>query len=146
GPTTVRLPGGQIPAGVAVGPGGQLGDADDKGHFEPFQAGRLTYDRAAGTLNLHGVLPDNQRDRIIEATAPAGFKKKVEELAKASRDIDGNGVKSAEVTLDEVPPGFDMKYAGLKKSVVAYRPDERKLVAYAPLREKETKGLLVAAG
>ena len=50
------------------------------------------------------------------------------------------------VRLGEVPPGFDMRYAGLKKSAVEYRPDERELVSRAELREKETRGLLVAAG
>jgi POT family proton-dependent oligopeptide transporter len=30
--------------------------------------------------------------------------------------------------------------------VLDYKPDERKLIAYAPLREKETRALLVSAG
>src|SRR5262249_55356795 len=60
---------------------------------------------------------------------------------------EGQGqVSQVSVTLDEVPPGFDMRYARLAKSVVEYNPDEKKLTAKAPLDRKEEQALLVAGG
>jgi POT family proton-dependent oligopeptide transporter len=135
-----------LPAGVEVSAEDKLGSKDAKGHFEPFHAGRLGLNAQKGSLELDGVLEENERDKIILRTAPPGFVKKIDELKEASQKIDGNEVKSAEVVLDEVPPGFDMKYAGLKKSAVDYRPEDRKIVAYKEIAEKEYKGLLVAAG
>jgi POT family proton-dependent oligopeptide transporter len=117
----------------------------ETGKAEPFHAGRLTFYPKGRELRVYGVLPDNERDLIIEKTAPEEFQKKVKELADASKKIDDD-VKSVSVTLDTVPPGFDMKYAGLKKSVVAWGPKARTLTAYQTLQDKEVKALLVAAG
>jgi amino acid/peptide:H+ symporter len=140
--TTVAWAGGKTPAGVDVRPDQKLAPS---GHAdEPFHAGRLSLDVSAATLVLDGVLEENERDRLIEKTAPMPYQKKVKELQEASGKIDGDTVTAAEVTLDQVPPGFDMKFAGLKKSVVQYK--NGKLIAYQPLQEKEVKGLLVAAG
>ena len=91
---------------------------------------------------LGGVLDENERDRIIVKAAPKAFDK-VEELEKTSQKIDDGSTKSVQVAVDAPPPGFDMKFAGLKKSVVEYK--DGKLIAYQPLAEK-VLGLLVAAG
>src|SRR5262249_49365120 len=54
--------------------------------------------------------------------------------------------EKAEVVLSAEPPGFDLRYAGLKKSEVTYDARTRTLTAFVPLKEKEKKGLLAAAG
>jgi dipeptide/tripeptide permease len=117
-----------------------------EGHLEPFHAGRLTWD--GQTLIIYGVLDKNECDLLIESTAPESYQKKVEELKKKSEDIDGEKVKLVEIELDSLPPGFDMKFSGLKKSVVEFRGKDGmgKLVAHTKLVQKEVKGLLVAAG
>src|SRR5439155_11073504 len=95
---------------------------------------------------LLGVLDKNECDRLIETTAPEDYQKQIKKLQKASQDVDGQAVKSVEIQLDSIPPGFNMKFSGLKKSVVHFHEKEKKLVAFQPLATKELKGLLVAAG
>ncbi len=143
--STATFAGTQLPAGI------ELNDADKvchrkDGRLEPYHAGRLTYDPKNHLFAIFGVLPDNERDRLIEATDPKAYADAVKELRKKSETIDGEKVKSVEVKLTAIPPGFDMKYAGLKKSVVRYRPDDKTLVAYQKLVDKEEKALLVAGG
>ena len=135
-----------MPEGIVLADGGKLAHKDKDGKLEVFHAGRLTLDSAAKDLQIFGVLPDNERDNMIEQTAPAAFQDKVKELKALSEKIDGKEVKSVEVKLDSIPTGFDMKYAGLKKSVVLYQSEKQTLTAFQPLVEKETKGLLVAGG
>ncbi len=122
----------------------------EKGEFVPFDAGQLTYDEKEKKLHVRGVLPDTERDVIIGATAPEGFVKAVKELMKESQKIgdkvDDKEIKSVEVKLDPVPPGFDMKWSGVKPDAVKYDEKEGKLIARKRLAEKEEKGLLVAAG
>jgi len=142
--TTVPWPVKTFPVGIVVTSDNQLAYETEKGDREVFHAGRLTWDASAHALVMDGVLDENERDRIIEKTAPADFRKKVEELQTKSKDIDDEEVKSAEVALEQVPPGFDMKFSGLKKSVVQFK--DGRLIAYQPLADKEVKGLLVAAG
>ncbi|MFO0929115.1 MAG: hypothetical protein U0736_19185 [Gemmataceae bacterium] len=85
-----------------------------------------------------------ERDHVVEQTAPAAFRARVDELIKASQAINADHPE-ARVRVD-LPPGFDLRYAGLKRSVVRHDRSAGALVAYQPLREKEQKGLLVAAG
>ncbi len=136
--------GASLPAAISVNDANQVGYKTKKGDWEPFQAGRLTYDKATNTLHMLGVLPDNERDRMLEMTAPESFQKKVEELQKKSEDADFAKVSSVEEKIDEVPPGFDMKYAGIKQSAVEYQAADQTLVAHKKLADKEVKGLLVA--
>jgi POT family proton-dependent oligopeptide transporter len=133
-----------LPAGVELNAEMQLGFKDKKGHFEPFHAGRFKV--IDGKLSLEGVLEENERDKIIQKTAPAAFVKKIDELKERSKKIDDDEVKSAEIVLDEVPPGFDMNYSGLKKKVAQFNPDEREITINKEVAEKEYKGLLVSAG
>jgi len=135
---------GTMPPGIIITPENKLAHKPESGAPESFHAGRLTWDAATHILILDGVLDENVRDRIIEATAPEAFEKKIKELQKASKDIDGDKVLTAKIKLDQLPPGFDMKYAGLKKSIVDYQNGE--FIAYKPLADKEVKGLLVAGG
>ena len=132
-----------FPPGIAVNGDHKLAQEMEKGKLELVDAGRLTFDAKAHQLAVDGVLAENERDRIIVATAPKAYREKVEQLQKASEDVDGKNIKSVQISIDE-PPGFDMKYAGIKKSVVEYK--DGKLIAYQPLAEKENVGLLVAGG
>src|SRR5262249_6756792 len=63
-----------------------------------------------------------------------------------SKKIDDKEVKSASVKLASLPPGFDMKWAGLKQSVVRYNAADYTLTAYQPLADKEVKALRKAGG
>lgn len=141
--TTVTWAAGQLPEGIGLTKSNQLIKKD--GH-EPFHAGRLTYDSTTSKFVLDGVLDENERDRLIDQTAPKDFRTKLQELREASQKIDGDKVTSAEVRLEREPPGFDLKYSGLRKSVVHYRKSDRTLLAYQPLADKEIKGLLIAGG
>ncbi|MCI0681363.1 MAG: peptide MFS transporter [Gemmataceae bacterium] len=142
--STVKLGSASLPAGIELTKEAQLARTVD-GRVVPFHAGRLTMDDS-GVLHLHGVLQENERDLLIETTAPAGYQEEVKELQKVSQTIDGDFVRSIQVSLREVPPGFDMKYAGIKKSVVEYRASDKTLIAHEKLADKEVKGLLNAGG
>jgi POT family proton-dependent oligopeptide transporter len=138
---------GKPPVGINVLDGGVLGYTLDDGKSavgptERFHACRLTL--ANGQLTVMGVLPDNERDLIIEKTAPVSYYNKVAQLAELSKDLEGG--KSASIALDAIPPGFDMKFSGLKRSAVSFDRSTLRLTTSVPLKEKETKGLLVAAG
>jgi dipeptide/tripeptide permease len=139
--TTVPLK-AALPDGVVFDDEGRLSLPGAKGPV-PFHAGLLVKDGDA--LRVQGVLPDTEAYRIIAATAPAGFKEAVEDLKKKSETI-GADVKSVEVRLADVPPGFDMKYAGVKKSAIEFNAETRTLTAFTLMADKEVKGLLVAAG
>lgn len=144
--TSVRLQAANMPATLNVTEGGQIHGKKEAGPPEPFHAGRLTFDTATRTLHLQGVLPDTEADRLIEETAPPTFRAHVETLQKESKAIGDKDVASVSVQLGEEPPGFDMKYSGLKRSVVTYDPATRTLTAFQPLADKEVKALLVAGG
>src|SRR5262249_41144824 len=103
----------KLPAAITVNADGALGFVDDDG-----QAGRLIL-RDAELFDT-GVLADTERDRIVGATVPADFRKALKELEKAAKDLKKGD--QAEVKLGREPPGFDMRYAGLKKSEVRYDP------------------------
>ncbi len=134
-----------LPSGISETPSHQLAHGKE-GHLETFHAGRLTSD--GQKLVMYGVLDKNECDLLIEMSAPESYQRIVNELKKKSEAIDGDKVKSVEVELDPIPPGFDMKFSGLKKSVVAFHGQDGKgkLVAHQKLVQKEIKGLLVAAG
>jgi dipeptide/tripeptide permease len=134
-----------LPSGISETAAHQLAHGKE-GHTKPFHAGRLT--KEGDKLALYGVLNKNECDLLIETTAPENFQELVKELRKKSEEIDGDKVKSVEVVLDSVPPGFDMKFSELQKSVVEYHDNRgtAKLIAHTKLVQKEVKGLLVAGG
>jgi POT family proton-dependent oligopeptide transporter len=119
---------------------------NEDGEKKVANAGRLTYDDKGKKLVLNGVLDKNVCDDVIETSAPEDFHKKIEKLQKDAATIDNDKVKSAEVTLDSIPPGFEWRFTGLKKSVVEWNPAAKKLIAHQPLDLKEIKGMLLAAG
>ncbi len=135
-----------LPAGIVASEDGTLAHKAGAG-TEPFHAGRIRLDKTQNKILMAGVLPDNERDHLVEKTAPSAFGAKVEELRKASKKENAfEGKNTISVDLDEIPPGFDFKYAGIKPSIVRLDPANKKLTATQPLADKEVKGLLVAAG
>ena len=137
--TSASWPGTSFPSGIVVISDNKLAYEAKKGEPEVFDAGRLTWDGSAHTLIMDGVLDENERDRIIEKTAPADFRKKVEELQTKSKDIDDEEVKSAEVALEQVPPGFDMKFSPRSQRNPMVQFKDGRLIAYQPLADKEVK-------
>src|SRR5262249_39781561 len=84
-PPTPRRRADPLPSALALTDGGQVAARNpEPGPPEPFHAGRLTYDAASHTLQMHGVLPDTEASRLIEETAPAPFRAHVEALKKES--------------------------------------------------------------
>jgi amino acid/peptide:H+ symporter len=140
--TTLAWNKAQLPAGIELTNQNQLAAKHDGG-LEPFHAGRITYDAATGVFTLDGVLSETDRDLMIQATAPDAYRKKIAELRQASAKID-DARRFAEVDLGELPPGFDLRFAGVRKSEVSL--EGTKVVAHQALAEKHVKGLLSAGG
>jgi dipeptide/tripeptide permease len=134
-----------LPSGITTTASKQLAKGSgEKAH--PFHAGRLNCE--GNKLLLTGVLDKNECDHLIETSAPEAFAKSVAKLRELSATINDKEVKSVEVELDSVPDGFDMKYAGIKRSIVEFKVKDgkAKLIAYQKIVDKEVKGLLVAGG
>jgi proton-dependent oligopeptide transporter, POT family len=146
-PLEVRLQGTSLPPAIKLNAQNQLSQEED-GVLEPYHAGRLTYDPQTRTLHMRGVLPDLDRDIMVRATAPADFKKKVEELAEKTQKNPA-GTRS-EVHLDVPPPGLEagagLRYAGFSKREVGYDPASQTLWSTVKLADKDIKAILVAGG
>ena len=65
------------------------------------------------------------------------FGKKSKSCKQSRRTSTTRRCNPPEVVLEQVPPGFDMKFSGLKKSVVQFK--DGRLIAYQPLADKELK-------
>jgi POT family proton-dependent oligopeptide transporter len=138
GPTTESYA-GPIPDGVLLNDQNQLCRKED-GVLVPYHAGRLTYDPQARELHMQGVLSDIERDEIAGATAPPGYVEALEDLRKQTEEHDGNGSEK----LAEVPPGLDLRYAGLGNKVT-FDDDRRLLEAHNyVLKDRDIKLLRVA--
>jgi POT family proton-dependent oligopeptide transporter len=138
-PTTVRYA-GPLPEGAYLNDHNQL-CRKVHGQLQPDHAGRLTYDPQTHEFHLRGVLSDLERDDLVGDTAPTDYVKSLKELAKLS-----NQSGTASVKLAEVPPGFDLRYAGLGDKVT-YDPQDRTLATHDyALADKDIKGLEVAGG
>jgi dipeptide/tripeptide permease len=145
GPTEVAFD-GELPPQIKLSPTNQLCEEEDH-ELKPYQAGRLTYDKEKHTLYMRGVLADTERDRIVRDTAPESFVKAVQQLQKESAKQPQGQHFTVSVALDPVPPGFDMRYAGLDDKKIRY--DEKKHTLTAKdfqLADKDVKALRVAAG
>lgn len=141
-PTQVSL--ARLPPGLQINEQGQVGTHNAQGRFVPFHAGRLRYDPKKRLLLLSGVLPDVERDRMVEATAPSEYHRAVLELAKLSQSLDPRRQAQAIVQLQSLPPGFDLSKAGNSGGRFELRGNT--LVARRPLADRDIKALLVAAG
>jgi dipeptide/tripeptide permease len=139
---------GALPQKVHVNDKNQLLSAEAG---RPYQAGRLTYDAAAHTLHLHGVLSDLEHDLMVRETAPDDYAAALKDLQKKAADLPadafGKITGDASVHLDHVPPGFDLRYAGFDKSEVSFDDKTQTLtVTGRRLADKDVKALLVAGG
>jgi hypothetical protein len=118
-PSSTDLALAQLPPGVMqkdnhlapqVGPGEEA--------EPPYLAGRISFDPATRTLNMHGVLPANERDRLVRDSAPEYFKELVGLLEKITNQGLGEAPKRVEIKLDRPLtinpadwfPGADVKY------------------------------------
>lgn len=145
GPTEVAFD-GELPPQIKLSPTNQLCEEDDS-ELKPYQAGRLTYDKEKHTLHMRGVLADTERDRIVRDTAPKSFVKAVQQLQKESAEQPQGQRFTVSVALDPVPPGFDMRYAGLDDKMLRYDENKHTLTAKDfRLADKDVKALRVAAG
>ncbi len=135
---------GHLPSQIKLSAANQLGSEEDH-EMKLYQAGRLTYDPGEHVLHMHGVLSSTERDRIVRDTAPDYFVNAVMQLQQKSQST-ARGAGPVSLTLDPVPPGFDLRYAGLPKNKVRYEERTHMLIATAPIADKDVKSLLVAAG
>lgn len=113
---------------------------------EIIQGGRIVFDNTSGLLRMTGVLADTDRDRLLRATVSPKFLTKVRQLAMNSTSAKNEYAKEmrAQVQLDEIPPGFDLRYAGLPKNAVQYDEAARTLIATVELGDRDYKSLLAA--
>jgi POT family proton-dependent oligopeptide transporter len=117
---------------------------DEAGGFHPFHAGRIR--RASDSeFVLQGVLPDVERDRIIQATASQEFRKTLQEMLKASSALTEER-PTAVVTLENEPRGFERGLNGVAQQLLTYDSESRSFTIHQPLKEKEAQALLVSAG
>jgi dipeptide/tripeptide permease len=165
--STLAFSESSIPAGIRVAADrtlihdplvveGESNDADStykaaparaEHHDGPFHAGRLKLNAARDRLELMGVLPDTERDRIIQATAPADFAQAVKRLKTDSEAFDTDEKdRPARVAIDmpTLPAGFDLKYSGIKPGYIEIK--DGKIIARQKLTDREVKALLTAAG
>lgn len=113
--------------------------------------GRLILDQANGSLQMHGVLNSNHRDRMLRATAPNEYLHKIWELAEqsieAKKKADEAGQKdfTVSMTLDELPMGFDARYLiGFKSDEIRFDDSTNTFFVSMELADKEYKQILVA--
>lgn len=132
----------QLPPQLSTDSKGLIGIKDSEGHFEAVHAGRLIY--KSDTLIVQGVLPLTERDNILGFTAPDTFKKAVGDLAQMSKTISGD-IKSVSITLTDIPPGFDIRFSGLKRNEIRWNSDTKTITAFEILKQREIKGLLTSA-
>lgn len=148
-PSSIVLPLDKLPEGIGANEQGQLAKEETKDGKtkleEPYHSGRLTYDSSSHTIHLLGVLPDIERDRIVRDTAPESFVKKLKELQKKTADSTEKRIHES-VQLDSLPPGFDWKFAGMKRSEVSFDEANLTLTAKQRLADKDVKAIQVAAG
>jgi POT family proton-dependent oligopeptide transporter len=184
-PSSTELTLSQLPPGIEEKDGRLAPKAEPGAESEtPYLAGRVSFDAATHTLHMHGVLPKNERDRMVRDAAPGYFKELVALLRKITDQGLGPTPKHVEIKLSEaltinpsewlpgaevkydgtaktlalnaalplkahlaeVPPGFDLALAELKKNEATYDAATQTLTVNVALADKEAKALLVTAG
>jgi POT family proton-dependent oligopeptide transporter len=142
------------PAGITVQNGKVCEVVRDRETFvpdpketNPVDAGRLEYDATAKKLKMTGVLARTEFERIVRATAPIDYRKKLKAARSQLETQKAAGqAPNAEVVLEEVPAGFDLKYSGFPTTAVSFDPATKKLTIKTEIADKDEKSLLVAAG
>jgi len=152
-----RVPLASYPNAVKLADGGKItyldapdfngevtnGAPDKNAKYNKAMAGRMSFSN--GELIMRGVLPDVERDRILRATVPPSFVAKAMELAKKTKEAKGDKFKVS-VVLDEIPVGFDLRFAGFHEKNVYF--DEAAKTLYAEnvkIDDKDYKSLILAA-
>jgi hypothetical protein len=133
-----------LPSAIALDAESRLSEKTEDGRLAPFHAGRLNYDPSRKVLEMMGVLPDTERDRILRETAPASYRAAVKDLAERSESW-RDGQPALTLALAEVPPGFDLRYAGFPENKVRFDPATTTLSVAMILEDKDEKALFVAA-
>jgi POT family proton-dependent oligopeptide transporter len=129
-----------VPSGVVThaGPDGRLvvGDAD---------AGRLTFDAAAGLLRARGALPHYVVNRNLVAAAPPGFVAWVDGLESATRNARADAPVVVEAVL--APPGFELPFDAVAagEKGVSWNA-AAKTMTFTRAAESPTRTELAAAG
>jgi len=161
-PSSARLE--AMPSGVHLDAKGRLvfRDAPDLTDTEAFDSfasaevinnastvvhgGRISFDSSKHQLNMHGVLSDTDRDRILRATVSKDYLLAVKELAEESEvaETDSDKPFAVSVTLPNNPPGLDLRYAGLGEKKLTYDPATRQLTTTEKLVDKDYKAILIA--
>jgi POT family proton-dependent oligopeptide transporter len=147
-----------VPAGIVIDDAGRIceaprtaageidKDAVAKGKAAPVHGGRLRYDANGRELQMSGVLARTEFERVVRATAPATYRASLKQLRET---LDGQRRQrqplNAQVTLSEIPAGFDLKYAGFPASAVSFDPASQTLTVKTEIADKDEKSLLVAA-
>ncbi len=149
--TSVPYRGASLPPSLVVNAQRQLCRAQALGDPLPYAAGCLYCDLSSKKIWVIGVLPDLVRDEIVGDTAPADFVAKIEELRKRTEEAGaGSPGWRIMIPLDSVPPGLDLRFAGLGKPAgnkeISFSPGDRLLTSRIVLEEKDMRGLKVAAG
>lgn len=106
---------------------------------------RLSYDAGARSLRLNGVLPDNDRLRLLAEAAPEDLKKSVDSLVKKSEAKAAGSKRSEKWEVSEglsaVPPGLTVAGEEAKK-VLRWDPGTKTLVATGEVKERAKVELL----
>ena len=74
----------KLPAGIELTDKAELA-SEVGGTLERYHAGRLKYDAAGKRIVADGVLEETTRDELIQVTAPADYRKAVEETCRVTR-------------------------------------------------------------
>lgn len=139
-----------LPKPLETNPAGQVCKTEE-GELQPYNAGRLYFDRSGPVFRAEGVFPELARDEVIRDTASPDFVAKLEELQKKSEAAAaGPAGWKVQVQLDRTPADFDLRHAGFGAPTgnrqVSYDPATRTLTTTIVLEDKEMKGLKLAAG
>ena len=154
-----------LPAGVWQDEGGRVvfRDApeldDEKGQADfnaPGKAsgsgvvvsgGRLKFDAGQQQIQMNGVLSDTDRDRMLRATVPKSWLLAVRKLADEThrtKMLASGGTVEAAVDLQEIPPGFDLRFSGFEEKSVRLDAERRRLVSTVVIADRDYKMLLLA--
>jgi POT family proton-dependent oligopeptide transporter len=136
-----------LPAGVSTDNKGVFTKAAD-GKPTYYGLSRLRYDSGTRQLRLEGVLPDNDRLRLLAETAPAALKQTVESLVKKSAEQAENAARGESWQLSEVlaaaPPGLQIAGDEAPK-ILRWDTAANRLTVTGEIKERAKMELLAAA-
>lgn len=116
--------------------------------LKTYGATRLAYDSTAKTLLMGGVLPDNDRLRLLAETAPADFKTAVDSLVKKSEEKAASAKRDEKWELSEVIPSAPPSVAIVGEEsgkVLRWDAASKTLTATGDVKERAKIELLATA-